>query len=88
MAADLHVIHETSLCDHVAKLRELADAIEAGAYGDVGCLGVVLLGDTCEVFGFGRDSAAPSVAMLLHAGFMKLSRAVADWNEKAHDAAR
>jgi hypothetical protein len=29
-----------------------------------------------EVFGAGVDSEAPSVAMLLHAGFMRLSRSV------------
>ena len=81
--ANLHIIHESTLRDPVAKLRELADSIEAGLYGDVGCVGVVLLGEKCEVFGFGPDSEAPSIALLLHAGFMKLSRSVADHGEEA-----
>jgi len=75
---NLHIINNTNLRDHVEKLRELADAIEDGRYGDVGCVAVVVLGDECSVFGFGADSAAPSVALLLHAGFFKLSQAVAN----------
>lgn len=57
-------------------LRSIADQIEAGDFGEVGTLGVVLLGDTMEVFGGGPDSEAPSVALLLHSGFMRLSRAL------------
>ena len=67
-------LHESNFRDPVATLREIAEQIEAGDYGAVGCVGVVLLGDTMEVFGMGVDSEAPSVALLLHAGFMRLSR--------------
>lgn len=67
-------LRESNFRDPVATLRQIADQIEAGDYGDVGCVGVVLLGDTMEVFGMGIDSEAPSVALLLHAGFMRLSR--------------
>jgi hypothetical protein len=62
--------------DPVTTLRILADEIEAGKYGDVGCLGLVLLGNELQVFGMGRDSEGPSVALLLHAGFLRLSRAI------------
>jgi len=82
MTATLHVLQDTTLRDEVAKLRELANAIEDGQYGDVGCVAVVLLGSTCEVFAFGADSDAPSAGMLLHAGFMKLSQVIADHNEE------
>lgn len=74
--AIVEVLHETTLHDSPAKLRQLAAAIEKGVYGEVGCVSVVLLGDTMEVFGFGPDSAPPSAAMLLHAGFLRLSRAL------------
>ena len=57
-------------------LRAIADEIEAGKYGAVGCVAVAILGDTMEVFGAGIDSDAPSVALLLHAAFLRLSRSV------------
>jgi hypothetical protein len=69
-------LNETNFRDAAATLRQIADEIEAGEYGEVGCVGVALLGDTMEVFGAGPDSEAPAVAMLLHAGFLRLSRAL------------
>lgn len=69
-------LQESNFRDPVATLRNIADALEQGEYGDVGCVAVALLGDTMEVFGAGPDSEGPSVALLLHAGFMRLSQAV------------
>jgi hypothetical protein len=57
-------------------LRIIADQIERGDFGEVGSAGFVLLGSTMEVFGMGTDSEAPSVALLLHAGFTRLSNAL------------
>ena len=71
-------LHETNFRDPVATLRKIADGIEAGEYGGVGSVAVVVLGDACEVFGAGEDSEAPAIALLLHAGFMRLSGAVAE----------
>jgi hypothetical protein len=69
-------LHQTTLRDCPGKLRELANAIEAGEYGAVGCVGVALLGDTFEVFGFGDgikdDGCAPSVATLFRSGALRL----------------
>lgn len=62
--------------DPVATLRLIADEIEAGNYGSIGTAALVLLGPRMEVFGMGEDAEAPSVALLLHAGFMRLSRSV------------
>lgn len=62
--------------DPASVLRRIAAAIDAGTYGRVGAVGVVVLGDQMEVFGAGPDSGAPSIALLLHAGFMRLSRAI------------
>lgn len=79
MAANLALVetlYESNHRDPVATLRNIADEIEAGKFGAVGCVGVTLLGDTMEVFGMGEDSEAPSVALLLHAGFLRLSRAI------------
>ena len=76
MALNVVTLCDSNYRDPVATLRKIADAIEAGEYGEVGCAGLVILGDTTEVFGMGQDSEAPSVAMLLHAGFMRLVSAV------------
>lgn len=73
--AKLSVIQETSLCDVPAKLRELADEIEQGVYGNVGCCAVALLGDEFTIFGFGEDSRAPSAHCLFHAAAVKLAMA-------------
>jgi hypothetical protein len=62
----------TNITDIVASIRELADDIEAGLYGDVTAFGAALLGDKMEVFGFGGEGA-PSIGLLLHAGFMRIS---------------
>lgn len=78
MAADLKVVQlrASNFRDPVAALRKIADEIEAGDYGAVGSVGVVLLGSRMEVFGAGEDSEAPSTALLLHAGFLRLSRSI------------
>jgi hypothetical protein len=75
---DLKVVtlQESNFRDPVATLRKIADNIEAGEYGDVGTVALVLLGDTMEVFGLGRDSEATSVSLLLNAGLLRLARTV------------
>lgn len=73
MKPNLSVIHETSLVDVPAKLRELADEIEQGVYGEVGCCAVALLGNEFAIFGFGSDSRATSAHCLFHAAAVKLA---------------
>lgn len=77
-APDLKLVtlHESNFRDPAATLRVIADEIEAGDFGDVGSVGLVLLGDALHVFGAGADAEPPSIALLLHAGFMRLSRSV------------
>jgi len=69
-------IYESNYRDPAATLRCIADQIDAGEFGEVGCAGLVILGDAMSVFGMGADSEAPSVGMLLHAGFMRMSKAI------------
>lgn len=69
-------IYESNFRDVPATLRRIADEIEAGNYGEVSCVGLVLLGDSLEVFGIGPDSEAPSIALVLNAGAMKLTMPV------------
>lgn len=66
-------LYESNFRDVPATLRHIADEIEADKYGTVGIVGLVLLGDTLEVFGIGPDSEAPSIAQILNAGAMKLT---------------
>lgn len=78
MAADLKLVtlNESNFRNPAETLRKIADEIDAGDYGDVGCVAIALLGNAMEVFGAGPDSESPSVALLLHAAFMRLSGAV------------
>lgn len=66
-------LYDSNFRDVPATLRHIADQIEAGKYGTVGSVGLVLLGDTLEVFGIGPDSEAPSTALILNAGALKLT---------------
>lgn len=74
----VHTLYSLNARDAPAALRLLADSIERGDRGDVSCVGVVILGDTVEVFGMGEDAEAPMVALLLHAGHARLSRQLQD----------
>lgn len=76
MTENVSVLYASNFRDPVATLRNIADEIEAGKYGEVGCIGIAVLGDRLEVFGAGPDSEGPAVAVTLHAGFMKLTRAI------------
>lgn len=80
---DLKVVelYPSNRRDPVATLRAVADEIEAGGYGEVGCIAFVMLADEMHVFAAGEDSEAPSAGMLLHAGFMKLSSAIMEHGE-------
>lgn len=69
-------IYASNARDPVATMRKIADAMEAGEYGAVGSCAIVLLGDQMQVFGMGNDAEAPSIALLLHAGFMRLARSL------------
>jgi hypothetical protein len=58
-------LHESNYRDPVATLRLIADQMEAGKYGAVGCCSVVLFGDTLQIFGMGPDSESPTVHLVL-----------------------
>lgn len=79
---DLKVVtlFEHSLRDVAGKLRQLADDIESGTYGEVTCLGVALMGNTFEIFGFGDgingESVSPSIACLFRAGSMRIEKEI------------
>ena len=76
--AEVHTIYETNFRNPAATLRVIADGIDAGQYGEVTQIALVLLGDTCEVFGAGIDADGSTSAMLLQAGAHRMIVQVAD----------
>lgn len=76
--AEVTQLYDSNYRDAATTLRNIAAEIEAGQYGQVGCVAVAMLGDRLEVFAAGPDSDAPSAGMVLHAGFMKLSQALVE----------
>lgn len=73
---EIVTLRDSNHRDIPATLRAIADQVENGDYGACGSAAVVVLGDTMEVFGLGVDSEPPSIALLLHAGFLRLSGAI------------
>jgi hypothetical protein len=76
MHLNLVTLNDSNFRDPVATLRKLANDIESGKYGEVGSVAVALMGDTMEVFGMGYDAEGPSIALLFHAGFLRLSKSI------------
>jgi hypothetical protein len=60
--------------DVASALRNIADSIEAGEYGEVLSCGVVLAGNTLEVFGAGPDSEAPMMVTLFNSASFRFVR--------------
>lgn len=78
-------LYENNYRDPVATLRTIANQIEAGEYGAVGCAALVLMGDTVEVFGMGVKSDGAETAVLLYAGALRLTRAVERHGQEGTD---
>jgi hypothetical protein len=67
-----------AVADH---LRKVADKIDKGDFGAVGCCSVVVLGNKLNVFGFGSDAAGPSCAAVLMAGAHQLIETIVHHGE-------
>lgn len=77
-AAALKVVtlYDSNVRDPAATLRVIADEMDAGRYGAVGCVALAILGDTLTVHAAGPDSDSTSAACVLHAGFNKLIKPI------------
>jgi hypothetical protein len=73
---EIVTLYKSNMRDPVATLRAIADAIEAGKHGGVGCVAVALMGDTFEIFGMGPDSEGPSVALLFQAATLRFAKTI------------
>lgn len=69
-------LYPSNFRDVPATLRQIADQIEKGQFGEVGSTAVVILRDTMDVFGLGEDSEPCAIGMLLHAAFQRMSRQI------------
>ena len=67
--------------DTVKALRNLADQIEAGDFGEISSCGVVILGEGMEVFGSGPDSAAPTIALLFNAAALRFAKDIESYGQ-------
>lgn len=74
--AEVKELYPSNFRDPGATLRVIADQIESGKFGAVGSIGIVLLGDTMEVFGAGPDSEPCSVALLFQAAIQRFAREI------------
>lgn len=83
MNAPVLVAYDSNFREPVATLRSIADCIEAGECGDVTQVAVVVLGDTCKVFGAGPGCEGDSIALLLQAGAYRLIKQVAEHGREA-----
>lgn len=71
-------IYPSNFRDPAATLRKIAEDIESGKHGEVGCIGIVLLGDELKVFGAGQDSEGPSVHYVLSCGVAMMQKSALD----------
>lgn len=72
MSAQLVVMRETNLLDIPATLRNIADSIEEGKYGEPVGVALVLEADALELFYTGEGEAGPRAHLLLSAGAAKM----------------
>ena len=61
-------IHDATLRDIPARLRELATHIENGTYGDLDTCAIVLAGEKMSVLGYGDQSMHDRIGLTLLAG--------------------
>lgn len=77
--AEVKTIYESNASQVAETLRKNADDIERGAYGDVRCAVMVIVGgegiETVEVFGLGKTNFWDSLGVL-QGGISKLNRMI------------
>ncbi len=83
---DLKVVGEIKPPDYrdpVKMLRNLANNIEKGEYGEVHTVAIATFGDAgLELFGGGDDSDGPTVAMVFQAASIKMSQSLVDFESQ------
>lgn len=75
-------LYDTNFRDPAATLREIANNIEKGEYGGVGCCAVALMGNRLEIFGMGPDSEATTIHLVFCAAAQKLQETLLDYDQE------
>lgn len=76
MPAEVVTLRETNFRQAAQTMRVIADEIDAGTYGRVASVAIVILGDKLDVFGCGPESEAASISLMLRAGSLRMERAL------------
>lgn len=83
---DLKVVGEIKPPDYkdpVKMLRNLANNIEKGEYGEVHTIAIATFGDAgLELFGGGDDSVGSTIAMVFQAASIKMSQSLVDFESQ------
>jgi hypothetical protein len=72
MSAKLHILRDSNLRDIPATLREIADNIEQGRFGEAHSCVVVLDAFQYEVFYTGEGEAGPNAVLMMQVGIGKM----------------
>lgn len=75
---NVETLYDENFRDIPAMLRNLADEIEDGEFGEVSTVACALLGDKLEVFGWGENCDVGEVHLLLTAGAQYMVRPILD----------
>jgi hypothetical protein len=70
--ATLHLLRDTNLKDIPATLRNIADGIEEGRFGEAHACTVVLDAFKYEVFYTGEGEAGPNAVLMMQIGIGKM----------------
>lgn len=75
--AEVIPLYESNYRDPAATLRVIADEIEAGKYGEVHEIALIMnTEDSVELFGMGKDHDTGTLCLLINAAMHKLAKAV------------
>ncbi|MBA3241617.1 MAG: hypothetical protein H0T60_10375 [Acidobacteria bacterium] len=81
-------LYESNFRSAADTLRQIADEIDKGTYGEIGCAAIALLGDTLHVFGAGVDAEPPSIGMLFSAAHQRLAKSLEQHGKSPDDGSR
>ena len=74
--AEVIPLYESNYRNPSATLRVIADEIDAGKYGDVNEIALIMNADSLELFGMGKDHDAGTLCLLINAALHRLAQSI------------